>query len=207
MTVTALVVIGYLVGSIPTGLLVGRIRRGIDVREYGSGKTGFTNTLRSVGLGAAIVVVAGDIAKGALPVLLGRLWLDDPLAGSLGAAAAVLGHTWPVFAGFRGGRGVATAFGAFLAVSPLAALVVLLSGIAVLAATRVVSLMSMLGTAAGLVVLLLLALTDRVDLAYLWFGAVAAVLVEWNHRGNARRLAAGTEPRIGRGGERRTPAA
>lgn len=207
MSIVITLLAGYLLGSIPTGLLVGRLRRGIDVREYGSGKTGFTNTLRSVGLGAAIVVVAGDIAKGALPVLLGRIVFDEPWAAALGGAAAVAGHTWPVFAGFRGGRGVATAFGAFLAVSPLAAVAVLLVGLLILAATRFVSLMSITGTLSGFVVLLALILLDRTDPEYLVFGAVAAGLVEWNHRGNLQRLLAGTEPRIGQGGDRRSTTA
>jgi len=207
MSVAATVLLGYLLGSVPVGLLVARRARGIDVRDYGSGKTGFTNTLRTVGVGPALLVVAADVLKGAAPVLVGRLLFDEPLAAALGGAAAVAGHTWPVFASFRGGRGVATAFGAFLAVSAPAAGVVLLGGLVVLAVTRIVSLMSIAGTAAGLVAIVVLVVAGPVDAAYLWFAVAAAALVEWNHRENMQRLARGTEPRIGQGGQRRTTAA
>ena len=103
---------GYLIGSIPVGVLVGRIYRGVDVRDYGSGKIGFTNTLRSLGWGAALIVAVGDTMKGVVPILIGRFVFDDPWAVALGGVAAVAGHMFPLFAGFRGGRGAATAFGA-----------------------------------------------------------------------------------------------
>jgi glycerol-3-phosphate acyltransferase PlsY len=198
--------VGYVLGSVQTGLIVGRLRGGIDIREYGSGKTGFTNSLRSMGLKWALVVLAGDLLKGVAPVLLGRVLLDDPWAAAAGGAAAVAGHTWPVFAGFRGGRGVATAFGAFLVVSPPAALIVVSAAVLVLAATRYVSLMSVLGVAAGFAVLVGLVVADRLSPAYLLFGVLAFAFVELNHLGNIRRLLAGTEPTLGQGGGRRTPA-
>ncbi|MYI82199.1 MAG: acyl-phosphate glycerol 3-phosphate acyltransferase, partial [Chloroflexi bacterium] len=113
MIAALLVLIGYLIGSIPFGVLVGRIYRGVDVRDYGSGKTGFTNTLRSLGWGAALIVITADNAKGAAPVLIGRCVFADPWAVALGGVAAVAGHMFPIFARFRGGRGAATAFGAF----------------------------------------------------------------------------------------------
>ncbi len=197
---------GYVLGSVQTGLIVGRLRGGIDIREYGSGKTGFTNSLRAMGLKWALVVLAGDLLKGVVPVALGRTLLDDPWAAAAGGAAAVVGHTWPVFARFRGGRGVATAFGAFLAVSPVAALIVVAAAALVLVATRYVSLMSVLGVAAGFVVLVGLVAADRLNPAYLLFGVLAFAFVELNHLGNIRRLLAGTEPKLGQGGGRRTPA-
>lgn len=195
--------IGYLLGSIPSGVLVGRVATGRDVREYGSGKTGFTNTLRSAGIGAALIVVAADIAKGALPVLIGRFVFDDPWAVAVGAVAAVAGHNWPLFAGFRGGRGVATSFGAFVAMAPPAALGVLVLGMALLAATRYVSLTSMAATAAGFLAILALVLADQLPAPYLLFAVAAGAAVELSHLGNARRLLAGTEPKLGHGGARR----
>ncbi len=199
MTALAGALIGYLAGSVPVGLLVGR-RYGIDVRDYGSGKTGFTNALRSLGLAPALLVMAGDVAKGTVPVLIGSVLFDDPWATALAGAAAVAGHTWPLFAGFRGGRGVATAFGAFLAMSPLAALLLLAVGGAVLAATRYVSLMSVTGVLAGFLVLVVLVVTGLLPAEYLVFGVLATAFVELNHLGNIRRLLAGTEPKIGQGG-------
>ena len=195
---------GYLLGSLQAGLLVGRIYRGVDVREFGSGKTGFTNTLRTLGLGAAAIVLSIDIAKGALPVLVGHWLLDDPWAASLGGTGAVVGHTWPLFAAFRGGRGVATSFGAFVAIAPLAALALLVTGATVLAVTRYVSVMSMTGMLVGLAMLVALVASGRLDPAYLLYGVAVTLSVEVNHRSNLRRLLAGTEPKLGQGGVRRS---
>lgn len=205
MTALLLLVGGYLLGSVQSGLIVGQIYRGVDVREYGSGKTGFTNTLRMFGLGAALIVVLFDIAKGALPILIGRFVFDDSLGAALGGMAAVVGHTWPVFAGFRGGRGVATSFGAFLAVAPMAALVTLVIGGAVLAATRYVSLMSITAMLVGFLTLGVFVSVGWTDPEYLLFGIVVTLSVEINHLENLKRLLRGTEPKIGQGGVRRTP--
>jgi acyl phosphate:glycerol-3-phosphate acyltransferase len=204
VTAAGLLLLGYLLGSLQAGLIVGRLYRGVDVREYGSGKTGFTNTLRMFGLGAALIVVVSDIAKGALPVLIGRLLFDDPLGAALGGMAAVVGHTWPVFAGFRGGRGVATSFGAFLAVAPAAAIVTLVFGGIVLATTRYVSLMSITAVLAGFVALAVFVAIGWTPREYLLFGVIVTLSVELNHLGNLRRLLSGTEPKIGQGGVRRT---
>ena len=204
MTVVAAAVIGYLLGSIPTGLLMGRLH-GIDVRDYGSGKTGFTNALRLLGLRAAALVMAVDVAKGAAPVQIGHFLFDEPWAAALGGIAAVAGHTWPVFAGFRGGRGVATTFGAFFAMAPLAALPLLAVAGAVLAATRYVSLMSITGTAVGFLALIAFVAAGLVPAEYLLFGAVVTAAIEFNHIGNIRRLLAGTEPKLGQSGTPRTP--
>ena len=193
-------VIGYLLGSIPSGVVVGRIVTGRDIRESGSGKSGFTNTLRSAGMGAALVVVVADIVKGAVPVLIGRFVFDDPWAVAVGGVAAVAGHNWPLFAGFRGGRGVATSFGAFAAMAPPVALGVFVLGMLLLAATRYVSLTSMAATAVGFLAILALVLADELPAQYLLFAVAAGAAVELSHVGNARRLLAGTEPKLGRGG-------
>lgn len=196
---------GYLLGSIPVGLIIGRLHRGIDVREYGSGKTGFTNTLRSVGLGGALLTLSADVVKGAVPVLVGRFVFDDPWAGALGGIGSVAGHNWPLFARFRGGRGVATGLGAFLAVHPGAALLVLLAAAIVLAVTRYVSLMSITGTAVGFLALIAFVVAGLVPAEYLLFGAVVTAAIEFNHISNIRRLLAGTEPKLGQGGAPRAP--
>jgi glycerol-3-phosphate acyltransferase PlsY len=203
--VLATFVVGYTLGSIQPGLVAGRLYRGIDIREYGSGKTGFTNTLRTLGLGAAVVVVTVDVLKGCLPVLLARWLLDDPWAATFAGVGAVVGHTWPLFAGFRGGRGVATSFGAFFAMTPLAALVALAAAGAILALTRYVSVMSMLGVFLGLVAMVVFIWMGRLDPEYLVFGIAVTLSVELNHLGNLRRLLAGTEPKLGQGGAPRAP--
>ncbi|MDA1010574.1 MAG: glycerol-3-phosphate 1-O-acyltransferase [Chloroflexi bacterium] len=200
-------VVGYGLGGIPFGVIVGRLAGIGDVRQYGSGKTGFTNSLRTMGVKWALLVVAGDVTKGAAAVLIGQFVLDEPAAGAVAGAAAVLGHIYPVFAGFRGGRGVATAFGAFLAVSPLVALAVLAVSLVVLAVFRYASLMSVTGVFAGFVVVGVLALLGRIDASYfVLFAAPTMLLVELSHIGNIKRLLAGTEPKLGQGGDRRAAA-
>ncbi len=198
------VLLGYLVGSIPIGLIVGRLAGIGDVRDYGSGKTGTTNVLRAAGPRWAVAVIVLDAAKGAVPVLVGRFIFDDPWAAAIGGVAAVAGHTWPVFAGFRGGRGVATVYGALIAVSPPAALAAGLFAVLVLAVSRYASLMSILGVAAGCVVLIVFVALGFAAPQYLAFAILATVAIELNHLGNIRRLLAGTEPKIGQGGSRRS---
>ena len=205
MSIIATALIGYILGSIPTGVLVGRLAGIRDVREYGSGKTGFTNSLCALGVRWAILVVIVDVAKGSAPVLIGRLFFDEPMAAALGGVAAVIGHTFPVFAGFRGGRGVATAFGAFLAVSPLAAFVVLTFALIVLAVFRYASVMSIVGVFAGFLAIVVLVLADRTAQPYLLFAVLTMLAVEFNHIANIKRLIAGTEPKLGQGGQRRDP--
>ncbi|MFA7296492.1 MAG: glycerol-3-phosphate 1-O-acyltransferase PlsY [Dehalococcoidia bacterium] len=207
LAAVAVLVLGYVVGSIQPGIIVGRLVRGVDIREFGSGKTGFTNTLRTLGLVPALVVVFGDIAKGAVPVLVGQYLAGSDLAAALGGVGAVVGHTWPMFAGFRGGRGVATSFGAFLAIAPIPAAVAILTGLAILAVTRYVSLMSMLGTALGLGVMAWLVMVGRMPAEYLVFGVIVTLSVELNHLSNLRRLLSGTEPKLGQGGAPRAPGA
>ena len=206
MSVAATILIGYLLGSFPTGLLVGRLAGIGDVRGYGSGKTGFTNSLRTMGIRWAALVLLVDAAKGAAPVLIGQLVFDEPWAAALGGVAAVIGHTWPVFAGFRGGRGVATAFGAFIAVSPLAAVAVLVIGLIALALFRYASVMSIVGVFAGFIAIVALVFTDQAAEPYLLFGLLTMLAVELNHLSNIKRLLAGTEPKIGQGGQRRDTA-
>ena len=203
MAVLFVLAVGYLLGSVQPGLLLGRLWRGVDVREYGSGKTGFTNTLRTIGIVPALLVVGLDIAKGVLPVLLGRLVFHDPLAAAMGGVGSVVGHIFPLLAGFRGGRGVATSFGAVFAMAPVPAVFAALTGFAVLGATRYVSVMSMVCVPAGLLAMAYYVSRGWLVPEYLIFGVVVTVAVEVGHLGNLRRLLAGTEPKIGQGGTRR----
>ncbi|MFN0145193.1 MAG: glycerol-3-phosphate 1-O-acyltransferase PlsY, partial [Dehalococcoidia bacterium] len=188
------ILVGYLLGSIPVGLLVGYAFLHRDVRELGSGKTGATNVLRTAGKFPAALVVVGDISKGAIPALLGRFAWDDDGVAAAGAAFAIAGHIWPVFAGFRGGRGVATAFGGVLALTPIVALAFPLLGAVVILATRYVSLMSILVTPVAAAVLIAEAFAGIEAPAFAIYAIVAVVLIEFMHLPNIRRLLAGTEP-------------
>jgi len=188
---------GYLLGSVPTALVVGRLLKGVDIREYGSGNLGTTNTLRTLGAGPAVIVFVCDMLKGILPVLLARLVSDDARLPVVAALGAILGHDFPVYAGFRGGRGVATSFGATAAMMPMLAPLMPFIGGIILIPWRYVSLMSVLGSVVTAVIVVALAATDRVPDAYGWYAVIAAGLIVVLHRDNIIRLRAGTEPKIG----------
>ena len=177
-----LVILGYLTGSIPVGVLVARASGGPDPRTVGSGRTGGTNALRALGRKWALLVVAGDLAKGAVPVLIARIATGgDPVTEVLVAAAAVAGSVRSVFLGFSGGRGVGTGVGTMLVIQPLA--VVLAAPVFFLAiiATRYVSLGSLLGSAAMFPATLLI------------WAVVGPILIWLAHADNIDRLLHGTE--------------
>jgi glycerol-3-phosphate acyltransferase PlsY len=197
----------YLLGSIPSGLIVGRMARGIDIRDYGSGKTGFTNAVRTIGVKWGALVLVVDLAKGALPVALAIAVSDEPYVATVAGLAAVIGHDWPIYVGFRGGRGVATSFGALLAMNPIAAGALLPVGLALVAVTRIMSVMSVGMAPVAAVVFVVLSALGLQPWAYAVYAVIAAALLVALHRENLRRLLAGTEPKIGRGGERRAPEA
>lgn len=200
------VIAGYLLGSIPFGLLVSKFSAGRDLREYGSGKTGFTNSLRVLGLKRSLPVFTGDLLKGLVAALLPLLWTDEPWARALGGLAAVMGHVWPLFAGFRGGRGVLTGAGVLLGLNPIAALCVVPVAILVIAVTKYVSLASI--TACGLAgpVYIGFAAAGYGEWAYAFAALVGGWLIVVLHHDNIARLRAGTERKLGKGGERRAEA-
>jgi glycerol-3-phosphate acyltransferase PlsY len=186
------VVGGYLLGSLPFGYWVPRIIRGEDVRTKGSGNVGASNVFRVYGRSLGVPVALLDLAKGFAAASLG-LWAGGPLIGVLAGAAAMIGHARPVFLGFqKGGKMVATAGGATLALAPLAALCCIGVWLAVFVLTRFASLASIV-TAVALVVLVIV-------LGYPWpivaFGIAGASAVIFLHRGNIRRLVGGTEHRF-----------
>ncbi len=194
--------LGYLFGSVPTGLVVGYLWMRKDIRTVGSGKTGTTNVLRTAGKFAAGIVLLVDVSKGAVPALLGRYVFDDSGVAAAGAAAAIVGHVWPVFAGFRGGRGVASAFGGVLGLAPLISLVFPVVALLLVASTRYVSFMSVVGTPIAAAIVVVIALTGHLPAAFALYAVFAVLLVEYTHIPNIRRLLSGTEPRIGQGGDR-----
>ena len=188
----AALVAAYLLGSIPFSYLVAR-RRGVDVRRVGSGNVGATNVMRSVGRGAGLAAFALDFLKGTAATLL-ALWIEPrgPLP-ALAAAAAVLGHMYPAWLRFRGGKGVATGAGAFLPIAPVPTVAALVAFGLALAATRYVSVGSLVGCAT------LAALAFALDgPSVIAFAATAtALLVLWKHRANLARIAQGKENRLG----------
>lgn len=196
------VVVGYALGAVPYGLIVTFLVTGKDVRRYGSGKTGVTNVLRVAGPVAAAVVLVADVAKGAAAAVIGMWGFDDAGVAAAGAAAAVIGHVFPVFAGFRGGRGVATAFGGILGLAPLISLTFPLIGALLILPTRIVSFMSVVGTPVAVLVVIAAAAVGWVPWPVAFYAVFALFVIESMHIPNIRRLLAGTEPRIGEGGDR-----
>lgn len=204
-----LIGLGYLAGSIPVGVIVARIAGAPDPRSTGSGRIGGTNALRAMGPRLAAVVVLGDLAKGATPVLLAR-WISggDPALEAACGLAAVIGSARSVFLGFHGGRGVATGVGTMLVIQPLAVLLAAPVFIGVILVTRYVSLGSLLGSAAMIpsVAIVFLVIDGAIPPAYLIYAVVGAGVVWLAHADNIDRLRHGTERKFdlsllsGRGG-------
>ena len=192
-TALLLLAIGYLLGSMPNGYLAGRWLKGIDLRQCGSGSTGATNVLRNVGKGPALVVFLIDVGKGALAVLLAKTFGLNDWWQVLAGLAALAGHIWPVWLGWKGGKAVATGFGMFLGLAWPVGLACFGLFMAVISLSRIVSLSSVVA-AIGLPVLMVISGSSS---AYVMVSLVASVLVLWRHRSNIERLIAGTEPRIG----------
>ena len=195
--------LGYLLGAVPVGVIVGRLAGGVDLREHGSRRTGATNALRTLGTGWAATVLLLDLAKGAAAVLLARALFDASSAASgewvvAGAAlAAVVGHTWSIFIGLRGGRGVATTAGGLLALAPLTMAILAPLVVVVVWITRYVSAGSLAGAAAAPLASVGLALAGIAPSAVVGYALAAGLLVIVSHRDNIARLRAGTERRIG----------
>ena len=193
LTSLLLLAIGYLLGSMPNGYLAGRWLKGIDLRQCGSGSTGATNVLRNVGKGPALVVFLLDVGKGALTVLLTKSFGLNDWVQVLAGLAALAGHIWPMWLGWKGGKAVATGLGIFLGLAWPVGLACFGFFMAVISISRIVSLSSVIA-AIGLPVLMVISGNSS---AYVVVSLVASVLVLWRHRSNIERLIAGTEPRIG----------
>jgi glycerol-3-phosphate acyltransferase PlsY len=189
-----LVAFAYLMGSLPTAYLLVRLMTGDDVRLTGSGNVGGTNALRIAGWKVGVAVTLIDVVKGALPVWL--MMRFNPESGWFAAAmlTAVLGHCYPVWLKFRGGKGVATGFGAFLVIEPLSAAAVLVLWCVVLVISRWVALASMTASAAFP---LLLKLIDTPDIVTLVTVTAASVLIIFRHSSNIRKMLSGEEVKIG----------
>jgi acyl phosphate:glycerol-3-phosphate acyltransferase len=192
----ALVVASLLIGAVPWGFLAGKASRGIDLRAVGSGGTGATNVLRTLGPRASAVVALLDILKGLLPVVLARSAGFDPAWVAAAAVATVVGHCWSPFIGFKGGKGVATGAGAAIALFPYVLVIVPVMGFVVWT-TKYVSLGSLIAAGLGALLAVIYAAAGRLD----WIFAIAIVaiggIIAVRHESNIRRLMQGSERRIG----------
>jgi glycerol-3-phosphate acyltransferase PlsY len=207
----AVVVIAYLLGSIPFGLIIGKLKSGVDIRKYGSGKTGATNVMRTIGTKLGVLALVLDVVKATGAVMLATVIIDrssgiltiggvslnwQHIAQVLAGLAAVAGHTWPIFAKFRGGRGVTAYFGTLFAIFPPAGIfgaeVVAIAALR----SRHMSLGSLLGALAACCLMIPLTILYNFPLIYLVYGLVVTALLAYQHQDNIKRLRQGTERRL-----------
>ena len=191
------ITLGYFCGAFPTGYVIVKLWRGIDIRKFGSGRTGGTNVLRAAGVGPAIITVVGDTVKGYLAVILAQALLGTPLAGALAGVAAILGHNYSVFLNWKGGAGSMTNIGALFALSPLAALAVAVGGLIPLIVSRFASLGSIVAATLTTLSLLVGALLGQVPAQYVIYGVCSSSITLYELRNNIQRLRTGTERKIG----------
>lgn len=186
-------VISYLIGSISFSYLIAKKVAGIDIRSHGSGNAGATNTLRVLGKGPGIAVLILDALKGLAAMGIAHLMTGDPLAYAVAGLFAIAGHNWPIFFGFRGGKGIATTLGVVLGFSPLAFLIGAIVAVLVIAITRFVSLGSLVMVTVIPIVIFFL---DK-PISFFWASLLITVFAYVRHYNNIRNLLAGNERKLG----------
>ena len=188
-----ILVIGYLLGSISTGVVISKALSKTDIRTHGSGNAGTTNMLRVLGRKAALLTFIGDMLKGIIAVFIGKWLVGGELGGLLGVVGAVLGHYYPLYFGFKGGKGIATSFGSLLFVFPVQALLAFTVFLILVGITHYVS----VGSVAAAIVLPLLVVFTRFAQPQLWIiTACIGASVVWRHRANIQRLMNHTESKL-----------
>ncbi|MCX5805385.1 MAG: glycerol-3-phosphate 1-O-acyltransferase PlsY [Proteobacteria bacterium] len=188
-------VVAYLIGAVPVGVILSKIK-GIDPRKTGSGNIGATNVMRAAGKAFGLLTLIGDILKGLIPTLIAtNSGLPSPVIAAIGLAT-FLGHLFPAYLKFKGGKGVATALGVYIAINPYAILISIIVFILVFAKWRYVSLGSLIGTG----VMPLALITLKAPMEYTYLSLAVGILIFIKHKDNIKRLAAGKESRFGRSG-------
>jgi len=186
------IIIAYFIGCINNAYILTKIYKKMDIRNYGSGNAGATNVLRVLGYKAALPVFILDFLKGVLAVLIG-LFLAGPVGSMLAGIFVVCGHNWPIFLGFRGGKGIATSLGVIITVNPILGLVAFAIGVLVIAVSKYVS----LGSITGTISFVLLNLFFWISLETFVFSLILASMAIFQHRSNILRLISGTESKLG----------
>ena len=189
--------LAYLLGSISWGYMLLQLKMGVDVREYGSGRTGMSNVLRTGGVRSAAAVLTLDIAKGVIAVVIAREVIGTSAAEVAAGLIVLVGHNWPVFLQFKGGRGILTALGGLALMVPVAAIAATATFIAITALSRYISLGSVVGVVTGAVAILALALAGVKSDTYMIYGFTACAMLVWRHRDNLQRIRDGNERRLG----------
>lgn len=192
MLIVFVLLLAYLIGSIPSGLWIGKIFYGIDIREHGSGNLGGTNTFRTLGKKAGLIVTTMDVLKGTLATLLPVMFgIDADLHPLITGTAAVVGHMFPIFAGFRGGKAVATSGGLLLGYAPILFLIIFVVFFISLYICKYVSLSSMISSVIALIVTFILKNPPLIIVV-----AVLTIFIFYRHRANIKRIKEGTEPKV-----------
>lgn len=186
----------YIIGAVPFGLIIGKLLRGIDIRDYGSGNIGASNAMRTLGKGPALLVLVLDTAKGLVPVLICRALDMGPNLVVAGALLSVFGHTFSIFLNFKGGKGVATSLGVIFGLNWQIGLIIFVSWVLIVAITRYISLASIVA-AVSVPLLMTLWKSQQVPTAYQALACVAAAAIVIKHISNIKRLINGTETRFG----------
>ena len=192
-------IIGYLIGAIPYGLIVGFISRGIDIRNHGSGSTGATNVLRILGLRLASIVVILDVSKAIIVIFIASFFLNgEPLIKAIGATFVILGHIWPITAKLRGGKGVLTGIVGLIILSPLSGVPSFILAVLTISVFKIVSLGSIVGTMASVIAILVLyQFGQEKNIEYVAYVIIGSIIILFKHTDNIKRLISKTEPKIG----------
>ena len=192
-------IIGYLIGAIPYGLIVGFISRGIDIRNHGSGSTGATNVLRIFGLRLASIVVILDVSKAIIVIFIASFFLNgEPLIKAIGATFVILGHIWPITAKLRGGKGVLTGIVGLIILSPLSGVPSFMLAVLTISVFKIVSLGSIVGTMASVIAILVLyQFGQEKNIEYVAYVIIGSIIILFKHTDNIKRLISKTEPKIG----------
>ncbi|MDP3064120.1 MAG: glycerol-3-phosphate 1-O-acyltransferase PlsY [Chloroflexota bacterium] len=189
--------LAYLLGAIPWGFIVTRLARGIDIRRYGSGRTGMANVLRTAGGRWAAVVAALDVGKGVLAVLVARWLIHTELSEVVAGLLVLAGHNWSVFLKFKAGRGVTVGAGALLVMAPVTFPIVIAVFIAGTLISKYISVGSIVAVLTGLAAYVAFAAAGWYSWTYLWFAATGSAIIIWQHRDNIVRLVRGKERKVG----------
>ena len=198
LTYIAFILLSYILASISFGLLIGKLSKGIDIREYGSGSTGATNVARNCGNSWGILALILDMGKAAIPIYIAMYLVETPeWSHPVIGLSAIAGHSWPLFSNFKGGKGIASGLSALIVLSPVSGIVAIISAAPIMVATRYVSLGSMVGSGAGGICIVIISLTSNLPDIYCLYGLIGSSVTITLHHRNILRLLRGEESKFG----------
>lgn len=198
LTYIAFILLSYILASISFGLLIGKLSKGIDIREYGSGSTGATNVARNCGNSWGILALILDMGKAAIPIYIAMYLVETPeWSHPVIGLSAIAGHSWPLFSNFKGGKGIASGLSALIVLSPVSGIVAIISAAPIMVATRYVSLGSMVGSGAGGICIVIISLTSNLPDIYCLYGLIGSSVTIALHHRNILRLLRGEESKFG----------